>query len=180
MLHSPSRIDRCALLTLAALLLVVAPANGQGFFGQRRPGDTYGPGPSGPGNRINYNPIPRGFVPGPRIPGDVAPALPSQGTNRYLLGIYSDVVNVWQQADGGWWGWGPGLRIRSIIPGSSAQGVFDPNDIIVRVNGDRVRSQGDLTRMLQQAGAQGGNTRLTFRNVRNGRFENRDVQLRSG
>ena len=76
---------------------------------------------------------------GPGIPGDGAPALPSQGTNRYLLGIYSDVVNVWQQADGGWWGWGPGLRIRSIIPGSSAQGVFDPNDIIVRVNGDRVR-----------------------------------------
>ena len=126
MLHSPSRIYRCALLTLAALLLVVAPANGQRFPWQRGPDNRTGPGPSGPGNRNIYNPIPQPFVPGPRIPSDDTISLPSQGTNRYLLGIYSDVVNVWQQADGGWWGWGPGLRIRSIIPGSSAQGVSTP------------------------------------------------------
>jgi S1-C subfamily serine protease len=103
--------------------------------------------------------------------------MPPIDGQRYRLGTYLAIVNVWQPVDGGYWGWGQGLHVTSVEPNSAAWGRLDPGDIIVRVNGTRVYDYDDVVSMLQTASRYGGVVRLTLRNIRTGYFEDHDICL---
>ena len=152
---------------LAPFLLIVTVFSLTGGSAQAQP---QGPAP---------RPMPRPPVVVPIRPEPQPWPQPAPTTNeaRYRLGVYTSVVNVWQQADGGWFGWGPGLWITQTVPNSAAWGTFDPGDVIVRVNNVRVRSQDDLTALLQNATSADEGVLITFRNVRTSYIETRRFPL---
>ena len=98
-------------------------------------------------------------------PGGGAPG-PGARYPYWALGVYTQPVRFGDRA---------GLQIIQVAVGSAAHRAgLEAGDILLEANGEPIRSQEDLLRVISRSG---GSLRLTIRDVRTGRPTTTEVAL---
>jgi putative serine protease PepD len=98
-------------------------------------------------------------------PGGGAP-VPGARYPYWALGVYTQPIRVGDRT---------GLQITQIAAGGAAQRAgLEAGDILLEANGEPMRSQDDLLRVISRSG---GSMKLTIRDVRTGRLSTTEVAL---